>query len=90
MMNEISKEIITFLIIVLLTSTIHWALHVLYSMWCAPHTLTGLLNSFFTLGSPLCQFINYLQFELAKNYITIWTTAGVAVMGYITSKILNK
>jgi len=59
-------------------------------MWCAPQTLTGLLNSFFTLGSPLCQFINYLQFELAKNYITIWTTAGVAVMGYITSKILNK
>ena len=30
------------------------------------------------------------SFELAKNYITIWTTAGVAVMGYITSKILNK
>ena len=89
-MNEISKVIITFLLVVLLTSTLHWTLHVLYSMWCAPHTVKGLLNSFFTLGSPLCQFINYLQFELAKNYITIWTTAGVAVMGYITSKILNK
>ncbi len=89
-MNEISKVIITFLLVVLLTSTLHWTLHVLYSMWCAPHTVKGLLNSFFTLGSPLCQFINHIQFELAKNYITIWTTAGVAVMGYITSKILNK
>ena len=89
-MNEISKVIITFLLVVLLTSTLHWTLHVLYSMWCAPHTVKGLLNSFFTLGSPLCQFINHVQFELAKNYITIWTTAGVAVMGYITSKILNK
>ena len=89
-MNEISKVIITFLLMVLLTSTLHWTLHVLYSMWCAPHTVKGLLNSFFTLGSPLCQFINHIQFELAKNYITIWTTAGVAVMGYITSKILNK
>ena len=76
MMNEISKVIITFLIIVLLTSTIHWALHVLYSMWCAPHTLTGLLNSFFTLGSPLCQFINYLQFELAKNYIRYYNACS--------------
>ena len=89
-MNEISKVIITFLLVVLLTSTLHWTLHVLYSMWCAPHTVKGLLNSLFTLGSPLCQFINHIQFELAKNYITIWTTAGVAVMGYITSKILNK
>ena len=89
-MNDISKVIITFIIIVLLTSTIHWSLHVLYSMWCAPHTIKGFLNSFFTLGSPLCQFINFVQFELAKHYITIWTTAGIAVVGYITSKLLHQ
>ena len=89
-MNDISKAVITFLIIVLLTSTIHWCLHVLYTMWCAPHSVIGLLNSFFTQGSPLCQFINYLQFEIAKHYITIWTSAGIAVMGYITSKILRQ
>jgi len=89
-MNEISRAVITFLVLVLLTSTIHWSLHVLYSMWCAPNTIEGLLSSFFTLGSPLCQFINYVQFELSKHYITIWTTAGVALIGYITSKILNQ
>ena len=89
-MNDLSRAVLTFLIIILVTSTIHWSLHVLYSMWCAPHTVKGLLTSFFTLGSPLCQFINYIQFELAKHYITIWTTAGIAVMGYITSKFLQQ
>ena len=66
-MNDISRAVLPFLIIKLVNSTIHWSLHVLYSMWCAPHTVKGLLTSFFTLGSPLCQFINYIQFELAKH-----------------------
>ena len=86
-MNEISRAVITFLVLVLLTSTIHWSLHVLYSMWCAPNTIEGLLSSFFTLGSPLCQFINYVQFELSKHYITIWGTAGLALFAFLAGKL---
>ena len=89
-MNDIVKAVATFVIIIILTSTVHWSLHVLYTMWCAPHNLKGMINTFITLGSPLCQFINFVQFELAKHYITIWTAAGLAIIGYITTKLVVK
>ena len=89
-MNEIAKAVATFLIIIVLPSTIHWSLHGLNTMWCAPQNLKGMINTFFTLGSPLCQFINFIQFELSKHYITIWTAAGVAIIGYIATKLVVK
>jgi hypothetical protein len=36
-----------------------------------------------SLGSPVCHFVNYLQFELAKNYITILAATGGAVICYL-------
>ena len=48
-MNDIAKAVATFVIIIILTSTVHWSLHVLYTMWCAPHNLKGMIN---TDGEP--------------------------------------
>ena len=39
------------------------------------------------MGSPVCNFINIIQFELSKHYITIWMTVGGMFVGYIISHL---
>jgi hypothetical protein len=90
-MNPISKAIITFCLIICATTTMHWLLVQSYSHWCAPFTPWGLVGTLFTLGSPLCQFINHVQYELAKHYIVVWASAAVAIVVYISNTgIKNK
>jgi len=89
-MNDINKAVLTFILIICATTTIHWTLVQIYNLWCAPFTPTGFINTLFTLGSPFCQFINYVQFELAKHYIGVWTGAAVAIIAYVSTNLLIK
>ena len=84
-MNDISKAILTFVFIICATTTIHWTLIQLYNQWCAPFTALGFISTMVTLGSPFCQFINYVQYELAKHYIGVWAGAAVAIISYVST-----
>jgi len=86
-MNSITRITLTFILIIFATSILHWTLVQIYTIWCSPQNISGAFKSLFTLGSPLCQFINYLQFELSKHYITIWGTAGVALFAFLAGKL---
>tara|TARA_B110001452_G_C15156023_1_gene402215 strand:+ start:305 stop:604 length:300 start_codon:yes stop_codon:yes gene_type:complete len=66
-------------------STVHWALVQFYASYCAPWVWYGPFATILSLGSPVCNFVNYIQFELAKNYITIWAATGGAVIAYLFS-----
>ena len=76
-----------FLGIVLLTVIIHWSLVQIYTTYCAPWGWLGPLQTFVTLGSPMCHFINLVQYELAKHYITIWVGAASATVLWLTSNL---
>jgi len=86
-MNSIAYITLTFILIILATSLAHWTLVRMYALWCSPQNISGAFKSLFTLGSPFCQFINYLQFELSKHYITIWGTAGLALFAFLAGKL---
>ena len=91
--NEKKKKmmkhpIVIFTTIVLLTVLSHWTLVQVYSIYCAPTGWTGPFKTFLTLGSPMCHFVNFLQFELAKHYITIWIGAAAASATWIATKVL--
>ena len=64
----------------------HWFLVNIYSYYCVPPTIMGILQSIISLGSPVCQFVNMLQYELAKHYISIWATAGTALVTWLLAK----
>jgi hypothetical protein len=89
-MNDISKAILTFVFIICATTTIHWTLIQLYNQWCAPFTALGFISTMVTLGSPFCQFINYVQYELAKHYIGVWAGAAVAIIAYVSANFIKK
>ncbi len=66
--------------------SIHWLLMQIYLFMCVRSGLWGFLTSFITMGSPVCQFINMLQYELARHYISIWATAGTALVTWLVAK----
>ena len=89
-MNDISKAVLTFVLIICATTTMHWTLIQLYNQWCAPFTALGFISTMVTLGSPFCQFINYVQYELAKHYIGVWAGAAVAIIAYVSANFIKK
>lgn len=76
-----------FIIAVISLCLIHWILVQSYIYFCTELSLWGVFTHFFTMGSPVCQFLNYLQYELSKNYISIWAAAGVACTTWLITKI---
>jgi hypothetical protein len=83
------KIILKFIATILTISLSQWTLVYIYSTYCFTSGWVGALQNVFTLGSPFCQFVNYTQFELSKHYITIWTTAAVAIVVWSIAKIKN-
>ena len=79
--------ILKFIGFVLITVFAHWVLVNMYVAFCAPMSMFGIFKTILNLGSPVCQFINLIQYELAKNYMTLWVTAGVATTAFIISKL---
>ena len=63
-------------------STISWLLANVYVWICAPFTFCGWLSAQLSLGSPICQFINFSQYEIGKYYISFWLSAGVSILTY--------
>lgn len=88
MFGLIKTPIGLFATIVFATVFTHWAFVQLYVTFCAPWGIWGPFKLFITLGSPMCHFINTIQVELAKHYITIWLSAGASCIAWIASKVV--
>ena len=86
---EKSKKIMTnkstckFIFVVLFLGVSHWLLMQLYIQLCVGTGIMGILTSFISLGSPICQFINFIQYELSKHYVTIWAATGISFVAWM-------
>jgi len=65
----------------------HWALVQLYVSWCAPSTWWGPVKAFISLGSPVCHFINKIQFELAQHYVIVWAGAAAGLVAWLIAGV---
>ena len=88
-MKQIIRPIVTFSAVVFGTALLHWILIQTYASICSSPTMWGAFTSLFTLGSPFCQFINYVQFEISKHYIAIWGAAAISLVAYIMGKLTS-
>ena len=78
--------IFKFVGLIMVTCFTHWFLVNSYSYYCVPPTFMGAFQTMISLGSPACQFVNMVQYELAKHYINIWATAGTALVTWVIAK----
>tara|TARA_Y100000591_G_scaffold80316_1_gene67602 strand:+ start:6877 stop:7158 length:282 start_codon:yes stop_codon:yes gene_type:complete len=82
-----NKSMIKFVAAALFIGFSHYIIMQIYIHLCVGVGIWGFLTSFISLGSPVCQFINYIQYELSKHYITIWAAAAVSLVAWLVSKI---
>jgi len=82
------NPMLQFLTVIVTLASLHWVLIHLYINFCVKPGIWGFLSSFITLGSPVCQFLNYVQFELSKNYITMWAATAIGVVGWVIGKLV--
>ena len=85
--NNIAKASGIFIAIVTVSTLCHWLLIQIYIIQCSPNNIYGVIRSLFTLGSPFCQFINYIQYELSKQYIIIWGTTAITLFAFLAGKL---
>ncbi len=88
--SKFIKIIGNFVIMVFMTALIHWCLVKFYSDNCIDSSWKGIFTNMVNLGSPFCQFVNYIQFEISKYYVTIWASAGVGIIVYFVGNVENK
>jgi hypothetical protein len=82
-----SNSMIKFALVALCIAISHYLLINVYISMCVGTGVWGLFTSVIRLGSPVCQFINYVQFELSKYYITAWAAAAVSSIAWLIGKI---
>jgi len=80
--SPLGKAVLTFILTTFAISILSWGLVNLYAFMCAEFSWNGAIRAIFTLGSPTCMFINFIQFELAKHYTLFWGAAAVSFVGW--------
>ena len=86
--NEILKyiflknPIILFIYSILTISIIQWCALNFLTTYCSPSGIYGLIVNIFSLGSPVCMFINTIQYTLSTHYITLWATSATTILTY--------
>lgn len=68
---------------------IQWCLINLYIAICIDTSLWGIIVNAASMGSPLCHFINTVQYEITKNYIVLCGTGAAVVTTWIMVKLQN-
>lgn len=70
---------VPFLILIL-----HWVLVRVYSIYCAPESLYGLIASFVSVGSPICVTLMTIIEKTSTFYISSWVVITMLCLGLIT------
>jgi len=88
--NIIYKPIIYFVMSVGILSITHWGLINIFITFCCNLGVKGIFQNIITLGSPICQLINHIQYLLTTTYIKLIASTAIAISTWIVKTILNK
>jgi hypothetical protein len=76
--SKIIKSMLTFIICFLIIITGHFVLIHFYVNHCVPTWWKSVVN----VGSPICQFVNRIQYELGLQYIYLWGAAAASIAAW--------
>ena len=86
-LDLIYKPFKTFIITIIIVGILHWILVQIFTTYCSEWSIFGPIYSILSLGNPICHAVNHLQLSLANNYITIWSSAVISLIGWINLQI---
>lgn len=71
----------------IMVGVLHWFVVNLYANFCAPPSLFGAIQSFVTMGSPVCQFLNKVQYELTNHFSFAITIMASSFLTLVKSQV---
>lgn len=83
--NTIFTSVITFITTIVIISSLQWIALQIYNKYCSPQSIYEIFYNMFSLGSPVCYYINTIQYELSKYYVTLWTSTIAAFGAFLIS-----
>ena len=89
MLSSILYSVIIFGSTVFAVSSIQWLAMKFIMKFCYDDSLWGLVRNMFTLGSPICIFVNNIQTTLMNQYIMIWAGAATALITFIVKNVVK-
>ena len=78
------KKVIIVILTILLVNLFHWLCIQFIYNYCSKPGLWGMVENLFSLGSPVCHFINNIQYNLSNYYTQIWLTSGIGLIGFLS------
>jgi len=69
--------------VALLLLSIHYVSIHIYSYWCVPLSVYGLIESIFTVASPPCTLLLSISSKSQELYTASWVAMGVAAVSLI-------
>ena len=82
-MNALLLKTIKYLCIPFLIVFIHWISVYIYSRYCIPTDMYGILTSMISTGSPICSTLITISDKTYSLYISNWALIGVYILSVI-------
>jgi len=82
--SRITYSTIKYLSVPFFILILHWLLLRVYSSYCAPQSIYGLITSFVTVGSPICVTLMTIIEKTSTFYISSWVVITMLCLGLIT------
>ena len=74
-----------YLLLPFLLAISHWCLTQLYTYYCVPSGLSGIVRSFLSTSSPFCSTNLVLMTKTSELYAQIWSLIGFWSVGLLVS-----
>jgi hypothetical protein len=79
-----SKKILILVATIIIVNFSQWlCIQFLYA-YCSKPGVWGMIENILSLGSPICHFVNNIQYNLSIYYVQMWITAGLGIIGILT------
>jgi hypothetical protein len=77
------KQIAMLILLPPLFSLIHWIGVRIYSNYCSPSGITGLITTIFNTANPFCLYILNILEHTKQFYMNAWIVIGAASFGLL-------
>ena len=82
--KKYSKKILIVIGTILMVNFAQWLSIQFLHTYCSKPGFWGMVENILSLGSPICHFVNNIQYHLSHYYVQVWATAGISLIGLLT------
>lgn len=84
-MNIVISKTLPYILVPFIMLVIHWLCVRIYSGFCVPENLHGIIVSFMSTGSPICLTLLTIIEKTSQFYVSSWIIISFLLVSIITT-----